>query len=82
MGNPFRPKQHIETDIIDSSINSGELSYKHETNGIVVVFQYNVFYNCLLIVWYSDADGEFVLDKFGPGNLTASGRKFIMDRLV
>ena len=48
MGNPFTPKKYLEIDIVNNAIDSGELHYKHETNGIVVVYQYNILRSCLL----------------------------------
>lgn len=80
MGNPFG--KYIESDVINNAIDSGELHFKPETNGIVVVYHYSKHHKCLLIIWYSDVQGNFVLDKFGPGNITKHGKEFIMDSLV
>ncbi|NBU33778.1 hypothetical protein EBZ38_01820 [bacterium] len=64
-------------DILSNAVKTGQAKCKGETYGITVVYTYDTRYNCLLILWYSDNEGEFVLDDLGRGKLTKSGRDFV-----
>lgn len=79
MGNPFQ--LYTEADIIHAALKSGQIRYKKESYDITVLYTYDMRYNLLLILWYSDKDGDFVLDNFGPGRLTQPGRDFINNSL-
>ncbi|NDC95834.1 hypothetical protein EB077_11060, partial [bacterium] len=63
MGNLYR--RYTERDVILDALQSKELIAKKEDNGIRVIFKYDFIYNCLLIVWYSDALGPFDLGDLG-----------------